>query len=63
MGFFRKLFGKADLPAASDGCKLYAPLNGRAVPITDVPDPTFAVGLLGNGIYACFDAVTGRNVT
>ena len=50
MGFFNKLFAKADLPAASDGNKLYAPLNGRAVPITDVPDPTFAEGLLGDGI-------------
>lgn len=50
MGFFKKLFAKADLPAASDGNKLYAPLNGRAVPITDVPDPTFAEGLLGDGI-------------
>ena len=50
MGFFKKLFGKADQPAASDGNKLYAPLNGRAVPITEVPDPTFAEGLLGDGI-------------
>ena len=50
MGFFKKLFVKPDLPAASDGNKLYAPLNGRAVPITDVPDPTFAEGLLGKGI-------------
>ena len=43
MGFFKKLFGK---PVDS----LYAPLNGKAVPITEVPDPTFAEGLLGNGI-------------
>ena len=43
MGFFKKLVGK---PVDS----LYAPLSGKAVPITEVPDPTFAEGMLGNGI-------------
>jgi PTS system beta-glucosides-specific IIC component len=43
MGFFKKLFSK---PVDS----LYAPLTGKAVPITEVPDPTFAEGMLGNGI-------------
>ena len=43
MGFFKKLFGKP-----VDG--LYAPIAGKAVPITEVPDPTFSEGLLGNGI-------------
>ena len=43
MGFFKKLFGK------STDC-FYAPLAGKAVPITAVPDPTFAEGMLGNGI-------------
>lgn len=43
MGFFKKLFGKP-----VDG--LYAPLAGKAVPVTEVPDPTFAEGMLGNGI-------------
>lgn len=43
MGFFKKLFGKN-----LDG--LNAPMAGRAVPITEVPDPTFAEGMLGNGI-------------
>ncbi len=43
MGFFQKLFGKkVD--------SLYAPMAGKAVPITEVPDPTFAEGMLGNGI-------------
>ena len=43
MGFFKKLFGKkVD--------SLYAPMDGKAVPITEVPDPTFAEGMLGNGI-------------
>ena len=43
MGFFKKLFGK---PVDS----LYAPIAGKAVPITEVPDPTFAEGMLGNGV-------------
>lgn len=43
MGFFEKLFGKK-----TDD--LYAPMAGKAVPISQVPDPTFAEGMLGNGI-------------
>ncbi|MBR6595574.1 MAG: PTS glucose transporter subunit IIA [Oscillospiraceae bacterium] len=43
MGFFNKLFGKK-----TD--KFYAPMAGKAVPINEVPDPTFAEGMLGNGI-------------
>ena len=43
MGFFKKLFGKK-----TDD--FYAPMTGKAVPITEVPDPTFAEGMLGNGI-------------
>ncbi len=43
MGFLKKLFGKH-----MDG--LCAPMAGKAVPITEVPDPTFAEGMLGNGI-------------
>lgn len=43
MGFFKKLFSKP-----VDG--LYAPVVGNAVPVTQVPDPTFAEGMLGNGI-------------
>ena len=50
MGFFSNLFPKTEQAPAFDGNKLYAPMNGKAVPITDVPDPTFAEGLLGNGI-------------
>ena len=48
MGFFDKLFGKK--APVFDGNKLYAPMTGKAVPITEVPDPTFAEGLLGDGI-------------
>ena len=43
MGFFKKLLGKK-----TDD--FYAPMAGKAVPITEVPDPTFAEGMLGNGI-------------
>ena len=43
MGLFDKLFGKK-----TDG--LYAPMAGKAVAISQVPDPTFAEGMLGNGI-------------
>ena len=43
MGFFKKLFGKS-----MD--TLCAPVAGKAVPVTEVPDPTFAEGMLGNGI-------------
>mgnify|MGYP003309539114 CR=1 FL=1 len=43
MGFFKNLFSKP-------GDNLYAPMTGEAVSITEVPDPTFAEGMLGNGI-------------
>ena len=43
MGLFKKLFGKP-----TDD--FYAPMAGKAVAITEVPDPTFAEGMLGNGI-------------
>jgi PTS system beta-glucosides-specific IIC component len=43
MGFFKKLFGKSV-------DSFYAPMAGKAVPISQVPDPTFAEGMLGNGI-------------
>ncbi len=46
MGFFDKLFGKAGKKTDA----VYAPLAGHAVPITEVPDPTFSEGMLGNGI-------------
>ena len=51
MGIFKKLFGKK-----TDD--LYAPMAGNAVPITKVPDPTFAEGMLGNGI--AIEPTSGR---
>ena len=48
MGFFAKLFGKKD---ACDGKDLLcAPVAGKAVPVSEVPDPTFAEEMLGKGI-------------
>ena len=43
MGVFQKLFGR-------NTDAFYAPMAGKAVAITEVPDPTFAEGMLGNGI-------------
>ncbi|MDO5401647.1 MAG: PTS glucose transporter subunit IIA [Eubacteriales bacterium] len=43
MGFFKKLFSKPQ------DC-LCAPVAGRAIPVSQVPDPTFAEELLGKGI-------------
>ena len=43
MGFFSKLFGQKD-------DALFAPMAGTAVPVTEVPDPTFSAGMLGDGI-------------
>ena len=48
MGFFSKLFGKNEETLNPN--HLYAPMAGQAVPVTEVPDPTFAEGLLGDGI-------------
>lgn len=47
MGFFSKLFSKGEKVNANG---IYAPIAGKAVAITEVPDPTFAEGMLGNGI-------------
>ena len=43
MGFFKKLFGK-------NTDDFYAPMAGKAVPISEVPDPTFAEGMLGTAL-------------
>jgi len=47
MGLFDKLFSKGEKVKAD--C-VYAPLTGKVVPITEVPDATFAGGFLGNGV-------------
>lgn len=48
MGFFTKLFGgKAEEVNPNH---IYAPMAGQAVDISEVPDPTFSSGMMGNGI-------------
>ena len=47
MGFFSNLFSKKEKVNPNH---IFAPMTGKVVPITDVPDPTFSEGLLGNGI-------------
>ncbi len=47
MGLFDKLFSKKETINPNH---IYAPLAGEAVSITEIPDPTFSEGLLGNGI-------------
>lgn len=43
MGIFKKLF-------AAKMDQLYAPVAGKAVAVTEVPDPTFAEEMLGKGV-------------
>ena len=47
MSFFGKIFGKAEEKRDK---AIYAPLAGQVVPVSEVPDPTFSAGMLGNGI-------------
>lgn len=47
MGIFSKLFAK---PEEIDQNALYAPMTGKTVPVSQVPDATFAEGMLGEGI-------------
>ena len=47
MGLFDKLFGKKE---EINPNHVYAPLAGEAVAISEVPDPTFYSGAMGNGI-------------
>ena len=46
MGFFSKLFAKSE---NNKNC-LYAPMAGQAVALSEVPDPAFSGGMLGDGI-------------
>ena len=48
MGLFDKLFGKKE--EAVNPNHIFAPMAGQTVPVAEVPDPTFAQGLLGEGI-------------
>ena len=46
MGFFSKLFAKSE----DNKNALYAPMAGQAVALSEVPDPAFSGGMLGDGI-------------
>lgn len=48
MGFFSKLFGGKTEEINPN--HIYAPMAGTAVAISEVPDPTFSSGMMGNGI-------------
>lgn len=56
MGFFDKLFGKAEQPApaapqpSAGPIQVFAPVAGEAVPISQVSDPTFGEEILGKGV-------------
>ena len=47
MGFFSKLFGKTEKINPNH---VYAPMAGNVVAISEVPDPTFSEGMMGNGV-------------
>lgn len=56
--------GTEDAPSAPVHMEISAPVPGKVVPLTEVPDPTFSEGLLGHGfavepsegkVYAPFD--------
>lgn len=47
MGLFDKLFGKKE---EINPNHVYAPMAGESVDISQVPDPTFSSGAMGNGI-------------
>ena len=46
MGFFNRLFKAGDDPAFT----LSAPVDGKAVALAEVPDPTFGEEILGKGV-------------
>lgn len=45
------MFGKLkNLFGGSSANEIASPLNGKVIPLEEVPDPTFAQGILGQGI-------------
>lgn len=46
MGFFRKKHKEPEIPSTV----LTAPVSGQSIPLSEVPDPAFADGLLGKGL-------------
>lgn len=50
MGFLDFLFGKKKEEVKVDKIKILAPIDGKVIPLSQVPDETFAQGLLGLGV-------------
>lgn len=50
MGFFDKLFKKEEAPASPAAPQLFAPAAGEAIPLSEVKDPAFSQGILGQGV-------------
>ena len=50
MGFFDSLFGKKKEVEKRSVIKVVAPVDGNVIPLSQVPDETFAQGLLGLGV-------------
>lgn len=46
MGLIKNIFGSGK---KEEGIQICAPVAGRLVPISEVSDPTFADGILGQG--------------
>lgn len=57
MGFFKKLFGSesAKQEVVSNVTALVAPISGKAIPLSEVPDPVFAEELAGKGMAIIAD--------
>ena len=47
---FGKLFQKLSGNNEEKGMPLYAPMKGTVIPLSQVSDPTFAEGILGQGV-------------
>lgn len=64
MSLFNKIFGKEKISIDQEPYTIYAPADGAMIPLEEIPDPTFAEGLMGKGVgiapskgtlYAPFD--------
>ena len=49
MGLFFDLLGKKDIKVNVEAWKIYAPVSGKYIYLEEIPDPTFAEGMLGKG--------------
>ena len=54
------MFGKLKNLFSQPGITIASPVSGTVVPLTEVPDPTFAQGILGPGAAKCKSGDTVR---